>query len=156
MEYGLSQSHAKWNRGVRVFQVHGWAVVTSDTYEINSEADAELLTALAKQTDLVQTTNIKIHLDIGLNGDLHVLSVAGHKNHRYEPVIDLFRWLAVNGPGSYGLLYVLDDEDYQDGDYTNEFRVWRLARGMVEEQSDPFLSPPIPVLEDPYDPAREQ
>lgn len=139
-----------------MFQVHGWAVVTSDTYEINSKADAELLTALAKQVDLVRCTNIRVHLDMGLNGDLHVLSVAGHKNHRCEPIIDLFRWLAANGPCSYGLLYVLDDEDFQDGDYSNEFRVWRLARGILEEKIDPFLSPPIPTVEDPFDPARKQ
>ena len=139
-----------------MFQVHGWAVVRSDTYKIDDKADAELLTALAKQIDLTGTTNIKIHLDVGLNGDVHVLSVAGHKNHRYAPIIELFHWLAANGPGSYGLLYVLDDEDYQDGDYQNEFRVWRLVRGALEERSDPFLSPFIPTVEDPYDPARDQ
>ena len=94
-----------------MFEVHGWAVVRSDTYEIDDKADAELLTALAKQIDLT---------------------------------------------GSYGLLYVLDDEDYQDGDYQNEFRVWRLVRGALEERSDPFLSPFIPTVEDPYDPARDQ
>ena len=138
-----------------MFQVHGWAVVRSSVYEIDDEADAELLAALTRQIDLVRITNIKLYLDIGLNGDLHVLSIAGHRNHRCEPVIGLFRWLATNGRASYGLLYVLDDEDFQNGDYTNEFRVWRLVRGTVEEQSYPFLSPPIPVVEDPYDPARE-
>ena len=139
-----------------MFQVHGWAVVTSGTYEIDTEADASLLAALGKQIDLVRTTNIKIHLDVGLNGDLHILSVADHKNHRYEPIIDLFRWLADGSNGSYGLLYVLDDEDFQSGDYAEEFRVWRLARGVLEERSDPFLSPPVPVVEDPFDPAQEQ
>ncbi len=138
-----------------MFQVHGWAVVSSDAYEARSQADAALLMGLQEQIGLTQATNIKIHLDVGLNGDLHVLSVAGHKNHRYAPIIDLFGWLAVNGPGSYGLLYVLDDEDFKRGDFENEFRVWRLARGVLEEKSDPFLSPAIPTVEDPYDPARE-
>ncbi len=93
---------------------------------------------------------------MGLNGDLHVLSVAGHRNHRCETALDLFRWLAINGPGSYGLLYVRDDEDFRrGGDFGNEFRVWRLARGVLEEQDDPFLSPPIPTVEDPYEPTRE-
>ncbi len=114
-----------------------------------------LLAMLQEQINFIVITGIAIHLDEGLNGDLHVLSIAGHRNHRYEPVIDLFRWLAVNGPGSYGLLYVWDDEDHKHGDYQNLFRVWRLARGVLEERSDPFLSPPIPTVEDPYDPARE-
>ena len=28
-------------------------------------------------------------------------------------------------------------------DYSNEFRVWRLLHGAVEELADPFLSPVI-------------
>ena len=139
-----------------MFQVQGWAIVSSDTYEINGSDDARLLTALKEQIDLTRSTNIIIHLDVGLNGDLHVLSIAGHKNHRYEPVIDLFDWLAANGPGSYGLLYVQDDEDFKRGSYENEFRAWKLARGVLEEQSDPFLSPCIPIIEDPYDTMREK
>ena len=139
-----------------MFQMHGWAVVRSDTYESTGEAEATLLARLQEQIELTQVTNIRVHLDVGLNGDLHVLSVDGHRNHRYIPVIDLFGWLAANGPGSYGLLYVLDDEDFKTGDFQNEFRVWRLARGVLEERSDPFLSPAIPTVEDPYDPAREE
>ena len=138
-----------------MFQAHGWAVVASNTYETDDEADAELLTTLTEQVGFVRTTDVKVHLDIGLNGDLHVLSVAGHRNHRYEPIVELFQWLASHSSGSYGLLYLLDDEDFQRGDHTNEFRVWRLARGVLEEQSDPFLSPFIPTVEDSFDPGRE-
>ena len=144
------------SRGISMFQAHGWAVVTSETYETDDKADAELLAAFTEQVGFVRTTNIKIHLDVGLNGDLHVLSVAGHGNHRCELVIDLFRWLAANSSGSYGLLYVLDDEDFQRGDFTNEFRVWRLARGVLTEQADPFLTPFIPMVEDSFDPAQER
>ena len=77
------------------------------------------------------------------------LSAHGLRNHRYEPVIELFRWMAAELPGSYGLLYVHDDEDGRRGsEFGNEFRVWRLARGRCEEMADPFLSPYIPTVEE--------
>jgi hypothetical protein len=59
-------------------------------------------------------------------------------------VIDLFKWIAAELPHSYGLLYAHDDEALGQ---ENEFRVWRLARGEIEERPDPFLSPYIPTVE---------
>ncbi len=83
------------------------------------------------------------------------LMIAGQHNHRGDYVIDLFRWMAANAPGSYGLLYIRDDEDsHRGGDFTNVFRVWRLCRGTITEMDDPFLSPAISTVEDEYDEAR--
>ncbi|WP_410611889.1 Imm7 family immunity protein [Amycolatopsis sp. lyj-109] len=48
-------------------------------------------------------------------------------------------------PGSYGLLYVHDDEHPE---HRLSFRVFRLARGRVTEHADHLLSPVIPTLED--------
>jgi hypothetical protein len=70
--------------------------------------------------------------------------------------VDVLRWLAATGPGSYGLVYVHDDEDVGDAgrlrgrdgtDRSNEFRVWRLLGGTVEELADPFLSPIVPRID---------
>jgi hypothetical protein len=77
-----------------------------------------------------------------------VLMAHGQRNHRFEPVIDLFRWVAESLPLSFGLLYVHDDEQQGRG---NEFRVWRLAKGELKENDDPFLSPVIPTVEEPDD-----
>jgi hypothetical protein len=79
--------------------------------------------------------------------------VAGARNHRHEPVIELFRWIAEKDPAAYGILYMYDDEDHhRGGDYQNEFRVWRLCRGSLQESEDLLLSPRIPTIEDPYAP----
>src|SRR5262245_50638294 len=68
------------------------------------------------------------------SNELIVLFAHGLRNHRYEPVIALFRWVAAELPDSYGLLYVHDDEVHDRGpDHENSFRVWRLARGRFEE-----------------------
>jgi hypothetical protein len=77
-----------------------------------------------------------------------VLYAHGLRNHWYSPVIDLFQWVATELPDSYGLLYVHNDEATGQ---ENEFRVWRLARGKLEERPDPFLSPYIPTVELPWE-----
>lgn len=137
-----------------MFEFYGWACISSDTNELNHAADGDLHTRLRHYLGSFERPGVVAHLDIGLNGSINVLSVAGCTNHRYQAAVDLFAWLAENGPGSYGLLYVQDDEDYQrTGDYANVFRVWRLARGTLQELDDPFLSPRIPAVEDPCDSA---
>jgi hypothetical protein len=71
------------------------------------------------------------------NGSVHLLAGSSH-NHRDETVTDLFR-----SPGSYGVMYVLDD----DVSYTWERLVMR--RGTVSREVDTSLSPHIGVVEDP-------
>lgn len=143
-----------------MFEFHGWAVIKVDDLDDQgrdvftleeleaqvNQADASLRIALAEMRDNFCVFEIQ-HTCNGLR----YLNVHGLRNHRYEPVIDLFRWVAANLPASYGLLYVHDDEDNgrTGHDYSNCFRVWRLARGHLSEQDDPFLSPCIPTIERP-------
>lgn len=92
-----------------------------------------------------------------LNNVRGVLTFSSSRNHRGKSPTSLriMEWLAANGTGSYGLLYLHDDEDAnevskrygRDGvDRTNEFRVWRLSSGKLQEFDDPFLSPIIPSI----------
>jgi len=81
-----------------------------------------------------------------MNGE-HYLHLGGCPNHggTYgQALINLFTEVGRLAPGSYGLLYVHDDEDpvHADG-----FRVFRLVRGEVTEHADHFLSP-VTTLED--------
>ncbi|HEY9723032.1 MAG TPA: Imm7 family immunity protein [Oscillatoriaceae cyanobacterium] len=78
------------------------------------------------------------------------LSVFGFTNHAPQTEDDpvrLFREISRVAPGSYGLLYIHDDESFQDG-YDNEFVAYVMARGEVKQARDPFLSPYIPAVED--------
>ncbi len=76
------------------------------------------------------------------NGGVHVW-LAGSHNHRDEEVTGLFRSIAKAAPGSYGVMYVLDDDD----GCTWERLVMR--RGAVILETDTSLSPHIGVAEDP-------
>jgi Immunity protein 7 len=82
--------------------------------------------------------------------------ISGQHNRYRNYVLNLFEWIAENSLGSYGILYLRDDENSRrDFDYSNEFRVWTLRKGILTENSDPFLSPCIPTIEDPYDKHRK-
>lgn len=131
-----------------MFEVHGWAAIRKDTSDSDEIADSQLIEALKAEIEKVQVPHL-ISIHMATHNGLPCLSVAGCRNHRYELVIALFHWLAQRSTGSYGLLYVWDQEDFKrGGDYQNCFRVWRLARGKLEELNDPFLSPCIPTIED--------
>jgi Immunity protein 7 len=64
-----------------------------------------------------------------------------------ERLAELLQFLAARLPGAYGLLYEHDDERTEPPG-PNAFRVRVLARGMVTERADPFLSPLRPVVAD--------
>ncbi|HEX7306774.1 MAG TPA: Imm7 family immunity protein [Lentzea sp.] len=82
-----------------------------------------------------------------MNGE-YFIHLGGNPNHRRqngEAVVDLFAKVGQVAPGSYGLLYVHDDEHPQ---HMLSFQVFRLVRGTVTEHPDHLLSPVIPTLED--------
>ena len=121
-----------------MFEYHGWAVLR----ERDTEADIspELLQELDKN---IRAGNAHVET----NQWEHVLLMTGLRNHRHEDTIDTFRWIAAHLPGSYGLLYVWDDEI--SGHSDTDFRVYRLARGRRTEHGDPFLSQRLPTIEEP-------
>lgn len=81
------------------------------------------------------------------NGE-YFIEFSRYANHRSGDVMDLLSLFETVGriaEGSYGLLYMHDDEDRE---HYNDFVVYRLARGRVTVFQDSFLSPLIPVVED--------
>jgi hypothetical protein len=125
-----------------MFEAYGWANLgnTEDLAPLEAEI------ARVAVSDFVQ-----IHLIPRLNWTGAVVTIAACRNHRYEAVIDLFRWLASNVVDAHGVLFVRDQESEHD----NEFRVWRLARGSLADLPDPFLSPCIPTIETPWEPKND-
>lgn len=131
-----------------MFSFHGWICLRHDTYESNDHKQGACLKALKDYLKALDRPE-RFWLS-GANGE-HSLAMFGAHNHRQDYPLETLKWIAKHAPGSYGLLYVLDDED---APHDNSFRVWRLARGKIEDMEDTLLSPAMPFVEDPYDPAR--
>ena len=126
-----------------MYEFHCWAALGYHTYEIEDVPQQTLLAELRRYLDGINRSSSLWTLR-SYNG-VESFQISGQHNHRSDYVIDIFRWIAEHGPGSYGLLYVSDDEDAH---HSEVFRVWRLARGELTVHDDPFLSPRIPTLED--------
>jgi Immunity protein 7 len=133
----------------RVFEWHGWAtVVASPGVEDDAVAEARQREADARVERLVagaagvanETRDLR-----SANGRLHVW-LAGAHNHRAETVIGLFRSIAEAAPGSYGVMYVLDD------DVSSTWERLVMRRGTVSPEVDTSLSPHMGVVEDPSAP----
>jgi len=139
-----------------MFEFHGWATIRmhdSDDPDMSVIREREEA-AISRLRNVIRDVDDQFSFfDLRrTSNELLVLLAHGLRNHRYEPAINLFRVVASELPFAYGLLYVHDDEDSRRGaDRTNEFRVWRLARGEFKELADPFLSPYIPTVEPPWE-----
>jgi hypothetical protein len=116
------------------------------------KADSELCVLFERWMDDNATAELRWAMYTQPWSRSGVLSYYVARNHRASCVWNMLGWNAEHGPGSYGLLYVHDDEDlmgnesYGRGqqDYSKVFRVHRLANGRIDELADPFLSPHFP------------
>ncbi len=135
-----------------MIQFHGWAVIRYHTHDTDRGLQDACWKQLSDYVDSIHNELIRLQRYNGCDSVI----VAGMHNHRADYVFDLFQWIANNAMGAYGILYIHDDEDQsRTKDYSNVFRVWQLCRGDLTENDDPFLSPFVPTVEDPYDETRD-
>lgn len=128
-----------------MYEYHGWAVILDSAGEEGDGASA-IYERVTQYIELLKLNTDVIELK-AINGQYH-LWLSGLNNHsptsKYDPV-EIMQTIGVMARGSYGLLYVSNDENERRA---NEFSVFVLARGCVKEREDPFLSPLIPVIAD--------
>lgn len=131
-----------------MIEYYGWINLRDSTYESD---DKEMNIVLSKLYSYI--SKYKLNDTSGLvnlhkvNGSYQLL-ITGNTNHLSQDVIDIFNlyeFIAEIAKGSYGLLYIRNDESE---DAFNEFEVFVLAREKIKKEKDPFLSPCIPVIED--------
>ncbi|CAM3799742.1 Imm7 family immunity protein [Smaragdicoccus niigatensis] len=130
-----------------MFEYHGWMTIRASA---GDEKPAETATATAlAEVELAQLRSGSGFVDLRtVNGSpqVHFGGLFNHGGGREGVVLSTFRRLGEVARGSYGLLYVRDDEDSSGRD--NEFRVLIMRRGQVIEAKDSYLSPCIPLVED--------
>jgi immunity protein 7 of polymorphic toxin system len=131
-----------------VYEVHGWFGLSESTHEADVggllEAVEEIKTRLAG----LDWPNGSAALT-PLNGQYFLILTRFANRPRNDRlrIYEILSLVAKRLPGSWGLLYERDDET-QDPPGPNAFRVRVLRRGTVVEETDPFLSPCRPIIED--------
>ena len=126
-------------------ELHGWMAV-NECYGDEDKLDTtELEAIMNKLTDIISKQDNGITLRHANGGTyLDVLHCSNHRTDEIDEIIGVFRHAAKAADGSYGLLYLRDDEDTA---YCNDFRVYVFKRGQCFEQKDELLSPCIPEIE---------
>jgi Immunity protein 7 len=127
-----------------MFEWHGWATVrVSAGIEDDQAAEEEQRAAERRVAALINEATGADNETVDVrdaNGSIHVW-LAGSHNHRDDGVVDLFRTLAEAAPGSYGVMYVLDD------DASSNWQRWVMRH--ITQEADTSLSRHVGLVEDP-------
>lgn len=126
-------------------ELHSWITVR-ETYEVcESEGNYnEVIKNINKAIQRLKYIQVSVKV---LNGEYYI-EFSLYTNHLSADVKECLEFFSEVGKiarGSYGLLYLHNDEDAM---YSNEFQIWRLTRGKVRKYDDTILSPFIPIIED--------
>ena len=128
-----------------MIELHGWITV-HETYKNTDENDKVFddIKNILKKIDLLED-QIKYGF---LNGNFYInfTHFSNRKGKRTNLILKLLNQIGIIANGSYGMIYLRDDEDTNGND--NEFEVYVLSRGRVRIEQDVFLSPCIPTIED--------
>lgn len=145
---GTSAQMPQENRkGINLIELHGW-VTFRDTYKATWEEDmftSNLVGEIQEHINKLYWFKPEIKVR---NGEWYMdFSIfANRKDSETKEALALFQKIGEIAEGSYGLIYLYDDEDITGKE--NQFQVFVLARGIVTEVHDTLLSPIIPTIED--------
>jgi len=130
-----------------MLEFHAWITIR-ETYKAvdNEEENIDLIVQdIRDRIEKLHWNKPEIKV---MNGEyfMEISLFSNHKTKVINELFDLFTDIARHATGSYGLIYMLDDEDTNDK--FNEFQVYSISRGHLHAHKDKFLSPFIPTVED--------
>ena len=118
---------------------------SSDTEKLDEILDDANKILYADLLDWLSTQHsIKWQFTEQLNNHRGTLQFHVSSNHRSSIVWSLIDFIRTQSSGSYGVIYIHDDEDMGERtshDFSNSFRVWRILDGHLTEHEDQLFSP---------------
>ena len=101
---------------------------------------------LAQVQEILRQSGCGVRLQY-MNGQAYLQTAfcSNHRTAETSALIDLFTRIAETASGSYGVLYLRDDEDAR---HHNDMQVYQFRRGTVSHRIEPDFSPCIPKMED--------
>ncbi len=137
------------SRKAIVYEIHGWIKLAESASEINEgglDAKCDKLRGFVREISWPSGV-----LELAVMNGVHVLIIHAAPNRRRSEADDLDRlpeFVIREFKGAYGVVYEYD-EQAETAEGRGIFSVKVLKRGRCELALDPFLSPAIPVVEDP-------
>ena len=130
-----------------MIELHGWVTIR-ETYKAAFCEEDHIETIVQNIQDEIDRLRYFKPVLTAMNGDyfLEFSLFSNRQDSRSREIFELYKRIGEIAPGSYGLVYLYDDEDTVGKQ--NLFQVFSLARGIMKEREDSFLSPVIPTIED--------
>lgn len=126
--------------------LYGWLSI-SETYENEDLYPQETLENIMCQVKaIILHSQSAVELRY-MNGTPFVSTayVANHRAEDVDAIIETYKSIAKTASGSYGVIYLRDDEDKA---HSNEFQKFVFKKGCCTLQKDTDFSPCIPTIED--------
>ena len=128
-----------------MIELHGWLTIreTFEDEDLLSQNEIEVVMQRVKAIIQSNTCDIKLQY---VNGTafLHTLFSSNHHTSEVDEIIETYKSISQIAIGSYGMIYLQDDEDKN---HCNEFQVYIFKRGQCIYQIDTHFSPCIPTIE---------
>jgi hypothetical protein len=131
-----------------MYEFHVWIGLSDSTFEQDNSQVEAVATSLAALIEVQQWPAASFAVQL-LNGQYFLIGNGLVNRRRDESAFleMLLERVTESLPESWGLVYDRDDEmPVPPG--PNAFRVRTIARGVMSERLDPFLSPTMPTIED--------
>lgn len=132
-----------------MYEFHGWITLAETPSDVDAGKYDEKYDALWNHIDTLNWSSGKVDL-LELNGR-NTLIVNGYPNRRRSEANELkqlITYVAEIFSGAYGIIYEYDEQT-ETANGRGVFSVTVVRRGQCLTSLDPFLSPAIPVIEDP-------
>ncbi len=124
-------------------EIHCWVTIRThysledDNLENTIKLINDKITSFLLNEVVIKAMNGEYYLEFSM--------FSNHMAQDAKNLLELFYYIGEVAIGSYGLLYLHNDEDAVKH---NSFKVYRLCKGKVIEHDDKLLSPCIPMVEE--------
>lgn len=126
-------------------ELHGWLSIW-ETYEDEDLLSPEEIDEITRKVKKIISDN-----DCGIelryaNGEpfVNTLFCSNHRTSEVDNIIEVYKSVSKTATGSYGVIYLRDDEDTI---HFNEFQIYVFKKGACICKVDEDFSPCIPTIE---------
>ena len=122
-------------------ELHGWVTIQESCRIDDEEESIEQIVRKLKEQISGMSGGCGDILDIRYcNGEpfLTITMFKNRINREVEEVFELLEYVCKTVPGSYGMIYMYDDESVKMSD---EFQVFVIRKGKIYPERDRYLSP---------------
>lgn len=125
-------------------ELHGWLSVWETYGDEDLLSQDELDRITRKVKDVALENGIELRYINGVPF-VNTLLCSNHRTAEIDNIINAYTKIAQTATGSYGVIYLRDDED---AEHYNDFWIYVFKKGTCTQRIDKDFSPCIPMIED--------